>query len=150
MIYEIKYNKRKKINTIKNSCIALFYIDQNQLYIYLVQLKNNFWDIPGGKINRNKNENSFNSALREFQEETGFHLRNLKSKIYFESIIWGSPPHTRIYYYISNSKNNINFTFQSNNETKDGKWFNVMYLPKLRHKRSILFLIDFIEKNNLI
>ena len=60
MIYEIKYNK--KINTIKNSCIALFCINQNKIYIYLVQLKNNLWDIPGGKINRNKKENSFNSA----------------------------------------------------------------------------------------
>lgn len=149
MIYEIKYNEQNKINTIKNSCIALFYIDQNQLYLYLVQLKNNLWDIPGGKINRNKKENSFNSALREFKEETGFDLKNLKRKMYFQSITWGNPPHTRIYYYISNSKNKLNFKFQYNNETKDGKWFNVRFLPKLRHIKSILFLINFIERYKL-
>ena len=148
MIYEIKYNK--KINTIKNSCIALFCINHNKINIYLVQLKNNLWDIPGGKINRNKNENSFNSALREFQEETGFHLSKYKNKMHFQSIIWGSPPHTRLYYHISNYDNKLNIKFQANNETIDGKWFDVRFLPKLRHKRSILFLIDFIEKNNLI
>lgn len=42
MIYEIKYNK--KINTIKNSCIALFCINHNKINIYLVQLKNNLWE----------------------------------------------------------------------------------------------------------
>ncbi len=148
MIYEIKYNK--KINTIKNSCIALFCINHNKINIYLVQLKNNLWDIPGGKINRNKKENSFNSALREFQEETGFNIKKYKNKMHFQSMKWGEPPHTRLYYHISNCDNKLNIKFQPNNETIDGKWFDVRFLPKLRHKRSILFLIDFIEKNNLI
>ena len=144
MIYDIKYNK--KLNTIKNACIALFCINQNQIKIYLIQLKNNLWDLPGGKINKNKKENSFNAALREFKEETGFYIKKYKNKMYFSSIKWGTPSHTRIYYHISNCNNKLNFTFQPNNETKDGKWFDVTNLPQLRYPKSIMFLINYIKK----
>ena len=140
MIYNI--NNTKKLNTIKNACIALFCINQKQIKIYLIQLKNNLWDLPGGKINRNKKENSFNAALREFKEETGFYLK--KNKMYFSSIKWGTPPHTRIYYHTSTCINKLNFKFKPNNETKDGKWFDVNNLPQLRHPKSILFLIKLI------
>lgn len=142
MIYNNKFNN---VNTIKNSCIALFCINNSQIKIYLVKLNSNLWDIPGGNINRSK-ENSFNAALREFKEETGFDLKKLKKKMYFSSIKWGNPPHTRIYFNVSTCYNKLNFIFKPNYETKDGKWFDVKNLPKLRHKRSILSLINFIEE----
>ena len=148
MIYEIKYNKLiKEVNTIKNACVALFCLRNNQLKIYLVQLRNNLWDIPGGDIKRNKKENSFEAALREFKEETGFNLKKYKNKMYFPSVTYGNPPHTRIYYHLSYCYHELNFIFKPNNETKDGRWFDVKYLPQLRHTRSILSLINFIERN---
>jgi len=75
---------------IKNACILL----TNSIgRILCVQLNNGLWTIPGGKID--KGESPWNAAVREFIEETGNNLPDLREGKVFTSYDYHA--HTRIY-----------------------------------------------------
>lgn len=63
-------NIRKAVRTFlikDNRVVAIKYITKNNM---------DFYDVPGGKIE--ENETSIEAAIREFKEETGMDVYNLK------------------------------------------------------------------------
>lgn len=63
-------NIRKTVRTFlikDNRVVAIKYITKNNM---------DFYDVPGGKIE--ENETSIEAAIREFKEETGMNVYNLK------------------------------------------------------------------------
>ena len=146
--YKILYtNLKSQIGGgISNVATALFFNDT----IYLVQENNNQWNLPGGRINHR--ETHYKASIREFKEETGgFRLdkwtNNLPDKfrnIVIQELLYGRKPHTKIFlYYIKKEyADKPNIVFKKNNETIDGKWFNIYQLPKnIRYPKSMIHVI---------
>ncbi len=146
--YKNKYlNLKKQLGgEFKNACIALFYNNQ----IFLIQQKDNKWNIPGGRIDGR--ENSFQAAFREFKEETGG----------FDLLRWANSTtprkefnryeyhgHTKIWWHVS--KVDPQIVFNINRETKAGQWFNINSLPSnLRFPQSIQEIIAHIRSQGLL
>lgn len=58
--------------------VRTYLLNGNQIVVikYLTEENRNYYDIPGGKIE--KNETNEQAAIREFKEETGIDIFNLK------------------------------------------------------------------------
>ena len=97
-------------------------------------------------------ETHYQASIRKFKEETGgFRLdkwTNQLSDKYRNHIIkelsYGRKPHTKIFlYYLEKAyAKKPNIVFKQNNETIDGKWFNIYQLPKnIRYPKSMIYVI---------
>ena len=151
MDYKILYlkYKNKYINLknqiggkITNAATALFFNDT----IYLVQENNGQWNLPGGEIIHE--ESPYQASVREFEEETGGFDLNLWTnnlhgeyrKEVIKELLYGRKPHTQIFlYYLEKAyADKPNIIFKKNNETTDGKWFDINQLPNnIRFPRSM-------------
>lgn len=58
--------------------VRTYLLNENQIVVikYLTKENKNYYDIPGGKIE--ENETNEQAAIREFKEETGIDIFNLK------------------------------------------------------------------------
>lgn len=122
---ESNFNQFKALfKNIKAAGILLTNTNKEILLIF----RNNKWDLPKGKIE--KNENPKNAAIRELKEECGFetnikinsflcntyHTYNLKGQNILKETFW--------YFAITNKKI-INFNPQKKEGITEVKWVNV-------------------------
>lgn len=108
----------KEIDKIKNACILL---RNARGYILCVQLNNGKWTIPGGKIN--KGEKKWHAAVREFKEETGNYLPDLRLENK-EFTSYDYHGHTRIYIGQTNQPDLVFNSYATNGETINLAYIN--------------------------
>lgn len=127
-------NIRKAVRTFlikDNEVVAIKYITKNNM---------DFYDVPGGKIE--ENETSIEAAIREFKEETGMDVYNLK---YIGNLIAEYP--NKIFdfdIYVTNESE----SFPKQTEENESCWIDINKL-KNEHKifPAIQLLNDIIEKD---
>jgi len=133
--YKFKYSKLKNQTGgyISNVTSAVFYNNE----IYLIQEQSGEWNLPGGEINPGEDHRT--ASVREFIEETGgfdldkftSNLSNEYRKKFIKEFVYHR--HTKIFLYyleVYSKKPEIKFIkTKDNDETIDGKWFNIFDLP---------------------
>lgn len=121
-------NKNTYINmfggTLKNAAILLFVKGR----VLMVQNKNGEWMLPGGQID--KGETPWVAASREFREETGQKLPDLRKEgnsfvPYDYTGKPNNPPHTRIYY----GETQIDLAEFDIDDTKTNETIDMDYIP---------------------